>query len=93
MSATAFDALAAARNLEAAGLERAQAEAIAGTVRDATGADREQLATKADLAAAITTLRADMGADLAAAISGLERRFVGYGLAIAGLLFAALKLF
>lgn len=29
---------------------------------------------------------------LAAAISGLERRFVGYGLAIAGLLFAALKL-
>ena len=89
MSGTAFDALAAARNLEAAGLERAPAEAIAGTVRDATGADREQLATKADLA----TLRAEMRADLAAAISGLGRRFVGYGLAIAGLLFAALKLF
>lgn len=37
MSLAAFDALAAARNLEAAGLERAQAEAIAGAVRDATG--------------------------------------------------------
>ena len=53
------------------------------------GSDRDQLATKADLAA----LGAATRADLAAAVAGLERRLSGYGLAIAGLLFAALKLF
>ena len=55
MSAVAFDTLTAARDLEAAGIERRQAEAIAGTVRTAA-ADREALATKADLA----ELRADL---------------------------------
>ena len=35
MSAVAFDTLTAARDLEAAGIERRQAEAIAGTVRTA----------------------------------------------------------
>ena len=39
---TTFDTLSAARELEAAGLERRQAEAIA---------DRDTLATKADVAA------------------------------------------
>ncbi len=62
MTAAAFDTLTAARDLEAAGIERRQAEAIAGTVRQATAADREALATKADLA----ELRADMQADMAA---------------------------
>ena len=47
---SAFDTLTAARDLEAAGIERRQAEAIAGTVRTAAAADREALATKADLA-------------------------------------------
>ena len=61
MSAAAFGTLTAARNLEAAGIERRQAEAIAGTVRQAAAADREALATKADLA----ELRAAMQADLA----------------------------
>ena len=89
MSAVAFDTLAVARNLEAAGLERAHAEAIADAVRDAAGADREQLATKSDLG----TLEDRITAKLATAVAGLERRFIGYGLAIAGLLFAALKLF
>ena len=56
MTATNFDALQAARDLEAAGVERRQAEAIAASMRDAAGADREQLATKADLA----ELRADL---------------------------------
>ena len=50
MSATTFDTLAAARDLEAAGVERRQAEAIAGTVRQAINADRDALATQADLA-------------------------------------------
>ena len=50
MTANTFDTLSASRALEAAGIERRQAEAIAGTVRQATAADREALATKADLA-------------------------------------------
>lgn len=56
MTATNFDALQAARDLEAAGIERRQAEAIAASMRDAASADREQFATKADLA----ELRADL---------------------------------
>ena len=52
----AFDTLTAARELEAAGIERRQAEAIAGTVRTAVAADRDALATKADLA----EIRADL---------------------------------
>ena len=61
MSAAAFDTLTAARDLEAAGIERRQAEAIAGTVRTAAAADRDALATKADLA----ELRADTKAEFA----------------------------
>ena len=55
MSATSFNPLAAARDLEAAGIERRQAEAIAEGMREAAdaaaGAGRADLATKADLAA------------------------------------------
>ena len=69
MTAATFDTLTAARDLEAAGIERRQAEAIAGTVRQAA-ADREALATKADLA----ELRADMQADLHAAIEPLATK-------------------
>ena len=47
---TTFDALAAARALEAAGIERRQAEAIAEGMREAATADRDELATKTDLA-------------------------------------------
>ena len=50
MTAATFDTLTAARDLEAAGVERRQAEAIAGAVHQAAGADRADLATKADLA-------------------------------------------
>ena len=67
MSAVAFDTLTAARDLEAAGIERRQAEAIAGTVRTAA-AERDALATKADLAelrADMAEHRADTKADLA----------------------------
>ena len=52
----AFDTFTAARDLEAAGIERRQAEAIAGTVRTAADDDRDALATKADLA----EIRADL---------------------------------
>ena len=43
MSTNAFDTLAAARELEASGIERPQAEAIAKTMRAAAGADRGEL--------------------------------------------------
>ena len=50
MSTATFDTLSTARALEAAGIERRQAEAIADAVRQAVSADRGDLATKADLA-------------------------------------------
>ena len=50
MPSSTFDTLAAARALEAAGVQRSQAEAHAEQLRAAAGADLEQLATKADLA-------------------------------------------
>ena len=51
MSAAAFDTLATAREFEAAGVERRQAEAIAEGMRRAVSADRDALATKTDLVA------------------------------------------
>ena len=50
MTTTTFDALAAARDLKAAGIEAEHAEAIAEGMRRAAGADRDEPATKADLA-------------------------------------------
>ena len=44
-----FDTHAAVNALRGAGIEEHQAEAIVNTVRDAAGADRANLATKADL--------------------------------------------
>ena len=66
MLATAFDPLAAARDLKAAGFESEQAEALAAQLRFAAGADRDDLATKADFAelrADIAELRADTKTD------------------------------
>ena len=60
MTATDFDALAAARDIEATGLERPQAEAIVGAMRQAAAADRDELATKADLETGLANLRAGL---------------------------------
>jgi len=57
MRSSTFDALTAARELEAAGVERAHAEAIADQPRTAAGADLDQLATKGDLAELRAELR------------------------------------
>jgi len=62
MTASAFDTLTTARDLEAAGFERRQAEAVASAIgnagdRSATKADLGQLATKAELG----TVRAELG--------------------------------
>ena len=51
MSAAAFDTHAAVKTLREAGADEAMAEAIVNTASAAAGADRGQLATKADLAA------------------------------------------
>ncbi len=66
MTASTFNPLAAARALEAAGIERRQAEAHAEALRQAATADRDEFATKADL----DNLRSELRADLA----GLEGR-------------------
>ena len=75
MLATAFDPLAAARDLKAAGFEQEQAEALAAQLRFAAGADHADLATKADIAALkgdIEALRTETKADIAALKGGIE---------------------
>lgn len=75
--ANTFDTLTAAKDLQAAGIDRDQAEAIAKAIREAQG----DLVTKPDLRS-----------ELNAAITSLERRLIGYGLALAGLVIAVIKL-
>ena len=66
MNGIAFDTLAAAKALRDAGFEDRQAEAVTSVVRHAVGADRDTLATKADLDTGLATLRADLDTDIAA---------------------------
>ena len=49
MTSSTFDTLEATRALEAAGIDRKQAEAHAEQLRAAAGADIDQLATKVDV--------------------------------------------
>ena len=84
MNAAAFDTLTTARELEAAGVERRQAEAIAEGMRRAVSADRDALATKADLAGIRDELRA--------AIAALEARLTWRLVGIAAAIVAAVKL-
>ena len=78
MTASTFNALAAARDLKAAGIEAEHAEAIAEGMREAAGADRADLATKADLAHFATK------ADLYRALWIQAAALIGTQLAIAG---------
>ena len=55
-AATTFNPLEAVRDLEAAGVGRKQAEAHAEALRQTATADRDEFATKADIA----ELRADL---------------------------------
>ena len=68
MNAGGFDTLAAARELEAAGIDPRHAEAIVAVHRHIG----EQIATKADFATAVADLRADLRTGLAA----LENRML-----------------
>lgn len=92
MNATTFDSLSAARRLKDAGLEQGPAEAIAETMHEATAANREDLATKADivrLEAHINTVEARLRAEM---VTIANRNLVATLVAL-GVLFAALKLF
>ena len=78
MTASTFNALAAARVLKAVGIERRQAEAIAAGMREAGDAvmdgDRGDIATKADIAslrASLATIRWTAG--LPATKTDIER--------------------
>lgn len=84
MNATTFDSLSAARRLQEAGLDQGPAEAIAETMRKATAANREDLATKTDLAALEARLKAEM--------SATANRVIVTILIALGVLLAALKL-
>ena len=70
MSAAAFDTYTAAKRLRDAGFDERQTEAAVSMVRDAVGSDRENLATKSDIA----DLRAELAtkADLRDALSGIR---------------------
>ena len=87
MNAATFDTYTAAKRLRDAGFDERQAEAAVSMVRDAAGADREQLATKADLDA----LESRVDAKLAALEARMYRALwiqavaiIGTQLAIAG---------
>ena len=89
MTTAVFDTLKAARQLEDAGIETRQAEAIVSTMAKAFD---DSVATKADLAALkadLQQVKAELKTELATAVN----RMLLAQLAIAGLLFAALKLF
>ena len=80
MNAAAFDTYTAAKRLREAGFDERQAEAAVSMVRDAAGADREQLATKADLAevrADLAALETRLRADLATKADLAELRAAG----------------
>ena len=100
---TPFDTLSAARSLEASGIESKQAEAIVGAIR----ASAEASVTKTDLTASTNELRGEMkalaaelrgemktmAAELRGEISSAVNRMLLAQLAIAALLFTALRFF
>ena len=71
MSETGFDALKVANDLEAAGMENGQAQAVAKAVQDA----RADLVTKADLDAGLATVRAEMDVRFAKLEGQMEAGF------------------
>ena len=84
MTAATFDTYTAAKRLRDAGFDESQTEAAVTMVREAVSADREQLATKADIKAEIAALETRLRADLRAEL-GTIRWTVGL---IAAFLFA-----
>ena len=92
MDAASFDALAASERLREAGFDEPRAEAVAAVVRHGVSVDRDALATKADLAAAVSNLETRMEARLAALEARLAIRFFGGLPAVGGPVAVAVKL-
>lgn len=89
MTTAVFDTLKASRKLKAAGIDEAHAEAIVQSVAEAF---EDTVSTKSDIAAVKSDIEL-MEARMLAAFSNAINRMLIAQLAIAGLLFAALKLF
>ena len=92
MHATTFDSLAIARKLKAVGVEENQAEVFAESMREASVANQDDFATKADivrLEAHINTVEARLKTEM---VTIANRNLVATLVAL-GVLFAALKLF
>ena len=96
MNATSFDSLAAARKLRAAGFEQGPAEALAESLHEVATANRQDLATKADLLvtkAKLDTFEARLRTAIRTELAfGFNRMTLNMIVAL-GVLFAALKLF
>ena len=73
----AFDTLAAAKALRGAEFDERQAEAITTVVRHAIDADRDKLATKADLKAEVGALEARITLALRLQAAGIVAIMVG----------------
>ena len=103
MHATAFDSLAVARKLKAAGVEENQAEVFAESMREASVVNQDDFATKADikdikaditrLEAHINTVEARLRTEFKADIASAVNRMTFTMIVALGVLFAALKLF
>ena len=91
MSGAAFDTHAAVKALRDAELGERQAEAITAVVRRATSADRDNLATKADLEAVKAEVN-HLEARIEARIERAEKRMLLGMLTVGGLIVAAIKL-
>ena len=97
MASAAFDTFQAARALESAGVDRPQAEAIAAAIQQ-----RQDYATKSDVAKLGTELRGEIGelrgemgelrADMAALETRVTNRIYAVALGLGGLV-AAFGLF
>ena len=84
MNAAAFDTLTAARDLETAGMDRVQAEAVAAAIRAGQG----DLATRADLRAEL----AGLDTRIVSLEARIYRAMLVQAFAIAGAVIAVIKL-
>ena len=95
MTATAFDTLKAARDLEAAGIDSRQAEAIVSTIRqsgDAVATKSDLEAVRIAMSADLDTARSAMRADLAELKSDMLKVAIGIVIANVGLTVTLIKL-
>ena len=107
MNTATFDTLSAARSLEAAGIESKQAEAIVGAIRSSGEASvtktdllastnelrGEMKALAGEIRGEMKALAGEIRGEIRGEISSAVNKMLLAQLAIAGLLFAAIKVF